>query len=129
MGWATHDHRRCPGQSGDTEHRGHILRRSRSLPVLTGALYTFVIDSTLIYLLFALLAFALVGRKASHPVRFYRILALVALFVSFLFPVQALIGLFPAPGMNLHILWTMIMMHTVTATITVSLLTRLSIEP
>ncbi len=88
----------------------------------------FVIGSTLIFLLLAFLAFVLVGRFARHTVRFYRILALVALFVSFFFPVQALTGLFPAPGMNLHIFWTMIVMHTVTASIVVGLLTTLSIE-
>jgi hypothetical protein len=59
----------------------------------------------------------------------HRILALVALFVSFLNPVMALTGLFPAPGMNLHIFWTMIVMHTVTAHLTVSLLTTLAVEP
>ncbi len=88
----------------------------------------FVIGSTLIYLLLAFLAFALAGRFARRPVRFYRILALVALFVSFLFPIQALTGLFPAPGMNLHIFWTMIVMHTVTASIAVGLLTTLALE-
>ncbi len=89
----------------------------------------FVIGSTVVFLLVALLAFALVGRFARRPVRFYRILALVALFVSFLNPVMALTGLFPAPGMNLHIFWTMIVMHTVTAILTVSLLTTLAVEP
>ena len=52
----------------------------------------FVIGSTVVYLMVALLALVLVGRFARHPVRFYRILALVALFVSFLFPVMALAG-------------------------------------
>ena len=88
----------------------------------------FVIGSTLIFLLFAFLAFVLVGRFARRPVRFYRMLALVALFISFLNPVLALVGVFPAPGMNLHIFWTMIVMHTVTALITVSLLTTLAVE-
>jgi hypothetical protein len=78
-------------------------------------------------LVLALLAFVLVGRKASQPVRFYRILALVALVVSFLNPVMALAGMFPAPGMNLHVFWTMIVMHTVTAAITVSILTTLAV--
>ena len=87
-----------------------------------------VIGSTVVFLLLALVAFVLVGRCARRPVRFYRILALVALFVSFLSPVMALAGLFPAPGMNLHIFWTMIVMHTVTAIITVSLLTTLAVE-
>ncbi len=89
----------------------------------------FVIGSTVVFLLLALVAFILVGRFARRPVRFYRVLVVVALFVSFLNPVMALAGLFPAPGMNLHIFWTMIVMHTVTALITVSLLTRLAIEP
>ena len=88
----------------------------------------FVIGSTVIFLVLALGAFIMVGRFARRPVRFYRVLALVALFVSFLNPVVALAGLFPAPGMNLHIFWTMIVMHTVTAIITVSLLTGLAID-
>lgn len=89
----------------------------------------FVIGSTVVFLVLALLAFILVGRFARRPVRIFRMLALVALFVSFLNPIMALTGLFPAPGMNLHIFWTMIVMHTVTAIIAVSLLTRLSVEP
>ena len=89
----------------------------------------FIIGSTVVFLVLALVAFILVGRFARRPVRFYRILALVALFVSFLNPVMALVGLFPASGMNLHIFWTMIVMHTMTAMITVSLLTRLAVEP
>ena len=88
----------------------------------------FVIGSTVVFLVLALAAFILVGRFARRPVWFYRMLALVALFVSFLNPVLALVGLFPAPGMNLHIFWTMIVMHTVTALITVSLLTTLAVE-
>lgn len=88
-----------------------------------------VIGSTVVFLLLALAAFILVGRFAHRPVRFYRILALVALFVSFLNPIMLLAGLYPAPGMDLSIFWTMIVMHTVTAIITVSLLTTLAVEP
>lgn len=88
----------------------------------------FVIGSTVVFLGLALVAIILVSRFARRPVRFYRVLALVALFVSFLNPAMALAGLFPAPGMNLHIFWTMIVMHTVTALITVSLLTKLAVE-
>ena len=87
----------------------------------------FVIGSTIIYLVLALLVFVLVGYKASHPIRLYRILALVALLVSFLFPIQALTGLFPAPGMSLSIFWMMIVMHIVTAIVAVSLLTTLGV--
>ncbi len=88
----------------------------------------FVIGSTVIFLGLAFVAFVLVGRFTRHPVRVYRIVALVGLVVSFLNPVLALAGLFPAPGMNLHIFWTMIVMHCITAVITVSLLTTLAVE-
>ena len=89
----------------------------------------FVIGSTVVFLLLALVAFILVGRFARRPVGFYRILTLVALFVSFLNPIMALAGLYPAPGMNLHIFWTMIVMHCASALLTVSLLTTLAVEP
>src|SRR6266700_7773799 len=75
----------------------------------------FVIGSTVVFLLLALVAFILVGRFARRPVGFYRMLTLVDLIVSFLNPIMALVGLFPAPGMNLPTFWTMIVMHTVTA--------------
>lgn len=88
----------------------------------------FVIVSTLVFLVLALLAFVLVARLTRRPVRFYRIVAVVALLVSFLNPVMLLTGLFPAAGMNLHIFWTMIVMHCVSAIITVSLLTTLAVE-
>ena len=88
----------------------------------------YVIGSTIIYLLLALIAFVLVSRFARRPIRFYRVLALVALLVSFLIPVMALGGLLPIPGMNAHIFWTMIVMHIVSAVIVVGLLTTLTRE-
>lgn len=88
----------------------------------------YVIGSTIIFLLVALLVFMLVSRFAQRPIRFYRILALIVLCVSFLSPVMALIGVFPAPGMNMHIFWTMIVMHIVSAVIVVSLLTTMTRE-
>jgi hypothetical protein len=87
-----------------------------------------VIGSTVFYLLLALLAFFLVGRFARHPVRFYRILALVALVISFVNPIMALTGLFPIAGMSVPIFWTMIVMHCVAAIVAVSLLTTLAVE-
>lgn len=87
-----------------------------------------IIGGIIVYLLLALLAFVLVSRFARQPLRFYCILALVALCVSFLTPVMALVGLLPAPGMNLHIFWTMIVMHIVSAAIVVGLLTTLTRE-
>jgi hypothetical protein len=47
---------------------------------------------------------------------------------SFLSPVMALVGLFPAPGMTLSIFWTMIVMHLVSAIIVVGLFTTLTRE-
>ncbi len=88
----------------------------------------FVIRSTIVFLVLALLAFILVGRFVRSAVRFYRMLALIVLFVLFLNPIMALVGLFHAPGMNLYIFWTMIAMHMVAALVTVSLLTTLAVE-
>ncbi|HLZ57052.1 MAG TPA: DUF6069 family protein [Ktedonosporobacter sp.] len=88
----------------------------------------FVIGSTIIFLLMAMLAFVLVSRFAQRPIRFYRILAFVTLCVSLITPVMALVGLFPAPGMSLPIFWAMIVMHIVSAVIVVSLFTTLTRE-
>jgi Family of unknown function (DUF6069) len=88
----------------------------------------YVIGSTIVFLLLALLAFVLVNRFARRPIRFYRILAFVVLCISFLSPVMALVGLFPAPGMTLSIFWTMIVMHLVSAIIVVGLFTTLTRE-
>jgi CHASE2 domain-containing sensor protein len=88
-----------------------------------------VIGSTVVFLMLALLAFVLVGRVSRHPVRIFRTVAGVALLVSFLNPLLLLAGWWlPAAGMNLHIFWTMIIMHTVSALIAVSLLTTLAVE-
>jgi Family of unknown function (DUF6069) len=87
-----------------------------------------VIGSTIVFVLVALLAFVLVNRFARRPIQFYRILALVVLCISFLGPVMALVGLFPAPGMTLSIFWTMIVMHIVSAIIVVGLFTTLTRE-
>ena len=85
----------------------------------------YVIGSTIVFVSVALLAFVLVNRFARRPNRFYRRLAFVVLCISFLSPVLALVGLFPAPGMTLSIFWTMIVMHTVSAIIVVGLFTTL----
>jgi hypothetical protein len=89
----------------------------------------YVIGGTVTYLLLAFLAFVLVARFSQHSVRDYRGLAVGALVVSFITPVLALTGLFPAEGMTLTIFWTMMVMHTVTAIITISLLTTLAVAP
>ena len=89
---------------------------------------SYIISSSIVFVLLALLAFVLVSRFARRPIQFYRILALVVLCISFLSPVMALVGLFPARGMNLPIFWTMIMMHIVSAAIVVGLFTTLTYE-
>jgi hypothetical protein len=88
----------------------------------------YVIGSTIVFVLVALLVFVLVNHFARRPIQFYRILAFVVLCISFLSPVMALVGLFPAPGMTLSIFWTMIVMHTVSAIIVVGLFTTLTRE-
>ncbi len=88
----------------------------------------YVIGSTIVFVLVALLAFVLVNRFARRPIQFYRLLAFVVLCISFLGPIMALVGLFPAPGMTLSIFWTMIVMHTVSAIIVVGLFTTLTRE-
>jgi hypothetical protein len=87
----------------------------------------FLIGSIAFFGVLATLVFALVAHFARRPVRLYRILASIALLASLLLPIMALSGQFPAPGMNLHIFWTMVVMHCVAALIMVSLLTRLAL--
>ncbi len=87
-----------------------------------------VIGGTVVFLLVSLFALVLVNRFAQRPIRFYRLLACVALCISLLSPVMALVGLFPAPGMTLSIFWTMIVMHIVSAIIVISLYTTLPRE-
>src|SRR5947199_8394361 len=66
----------------------------------------YVIGSTIVFLLVALLAFVLVNRFARRPIRFYRILAFVVVYISFLRPVIALVGLFPSLVMTLSLFLT-----------------------
>ena len=88
-----------------------------------------IIITTVVFLVLALLVFVLVGRVSSHPVRSFRIVGGIALVVSFLNPLLQLAGHWlPATGMNLPIFWTMIVMHCVSALITISLLTTLAVE-
>jgi hypothetical protein len=99
---------------------------SSSFPYLQAPV---IIITTVVFLVLALFAFVLVDRVSSHPVRNFRILGGIALVVSFLNPLLQLAGHWlPATGMNLPIFWTMIVMHCVSALITISLLTTLAVE-
>lgn len=87
-----------------------------------------IITSTIVFLLLAILVLMLVKRFSHRPIRTYRVVGLIALLVSLLSPVMVLAGLMPAPGMNISIFWTMILMHIVTAAIAIGLLTTLTRE-
>ena|SRR5579859_1968487 len=88
-----------------------------------------IVITTVVFLLLAILAFVLVGRVSNHPVWSFRIVGGIALVVSFLNPLLQLAGHWlPATGMNLPIFWTMIVMHCVSALITISGLSTLAVE-
>ncbi len=87
-----------------------------------------IIITTVVFLVLALLVLVLVGRVSNHPVRSFRILGGIALVVSFLHPLLQAGHWLPATSMNLPVFWTMIVMHCVSALITISLLTALSVE-
>src|SRR6266536_490431 len=101
VGWTADNRPCCVGESCRAFVRSQLLRR----------------------------VFELIGRVSNHPVRSFRIVGGIALVVSFLNPLLQLAGHWlPATGMNLPIFWTMIVMHCVSALITISLLTTLAVE-
>jgi hypothetical protein len=81
-----------------------------------------IVVSTVVYILLAIGAFLLVSRMSERPVRTYRILAPVCLLLSLLFPLMALTGVVPTPGMSGQIFWSMIAMHMLSAAIVITLL-------
>ena len=85
-----------------------------------------IMITTVVFLGLALLIFVLVDRVSNHPVRNFWIVGGIALVVLFPNPLLQLAGHWlPATGMNLPIFWTMIVMHCISALITISLLTTL----
>jgi len=90
-----------------------------------------VIASTIAYLLVAALVFAGVVRFAKRPLWLYRRIAVVALLLSFLAPISALLGMAAPPGSGvgaapLDTFLTMLVMHIVAYAISVPLFTRLT---
>ena len=83
-----------------------------------------VVVSTIVYLLFAILAFILVNRFSSRPQRTYRIVAAIALLLSFFPPISAGLGGIPnvEPASAATVI-TFILMHIVSATVTIWALT------
>lgn len=78
--------------------------------------------STIVYLLLAIGALIVVSRMSAQPRRTYRILATICLLLSLLFPLMALIGILPIPGMTESIFWTMVAMHILSGAIAIMFL-------
>ena len=78
--------------------------------------------STIVYLLLAIGALIVVSRVSARPRRTFRIVAAICLLVSLLFPLMALTGIFPTPGMTVTIFWSMIAMHILSAAIAIAFL-------
>ncbi len=78
-----------------------------------------VIISSVVGALGATVAFAIVVRFARHPIRLFRMIAVVVLLLSFLNPILAL------PGASLQTILTLESMHVVVAAVSVGLLTTL----
>lgn len=81
---------------------------------------------TVVGLLGAILAFAIIGRVSKRPVRTFQIVSVVVLILSFLPD----IGLFAtgAPGATLPAVVVLMLMHVVAAAIVVWVLTRFAVE-
>ena len=88
-----------------------------------------VAGSTVLFLVLAVGAFALVGRFSRQPITLYRRIAVVALILSLFNPLAVGLGLFPVTGtVTVGIVVTMLVMHVVAAAIAVGLLTTLGRE-
>ena len=70
----------------------------------------------------ATIVFAILAKFSSHPIAWYRRIAIGALFFSFI-PDAGLLGPNPLPGTSLHSVGALVIMHIVTAAIVISLLT------
>jgi hypothetical protein len=81
---------------------------------------------TIVGVLGAVIAFAAVGRFAKNPVRTFRIVAGVALLLSFLPDLGLLAGM---PGATPVGVLALMAMHVVAAVIAVGVLTGLAVEP
>ncbi len=87
-----------------------------------------VITSTAVYLTFAVIAYAVVGRFARRPIWLFRRIAVVALLLSFIMPISAGAGMIVDAQADVATVLTLIIMHIVAAGISVSLLTTLARE-
>ena len=85
-----------------------------------------VVFFTVIGVLGAVIAFAIVGRRSRTPVRTYQIVAGVVLLLSFLPDIGLLLA--GAPGATLPGVLVLMLMHVVAAVVAVGILTRLAVQ-
>lgn len=85
-----------------------------------------IVVSTTIYLVVAAIVFALIGRFSKRPIRLFRVVAIVALVLSFAMPLSAMQFSPPADMTTVAIL---LVMHVVAAIITIVLFTTLARAP
>ena len=82
---------------------------------------------TIMGVLGAVVVFAIVGRASRHPIRLFRMIALIVLVLSFI-PDIALLATGAMPGTSLVAVGTLAVMHVVAWAITVWMLTTLARE-
>jgi MFS family permease len=85
-----------------------------------------IVVSTAIYLIVAAIVYAVIGRFARRPIRVFRVVAIVALVLSFAMPLSAMQLTPPADTTTVAIL---LVMYIVAAIITVGLFTTLARAP
>jgi hypothetical protein len=84
-----------------------------------------IVVSTAIYLTIAAIIYAVIGRLSQRPIRVFRVVALIALLLSFATPLLATQFTPPADAITVVVL---LVMHVVAATITISMFTTLGRE-
>lgn len=85
-----------------------------------------IVVSTTVYLIFAAIVFAVIGRFAKRPIRVFRIVSVVALLLSFAGPISAAFTFPPPDTPDTITVLTLLVMHVVGAIITVGLFTTLA---
>jgi hypothetical protein len=74
----------------------------------------------------AAIVYALIGRFSKHPIRVFRVVALIALLLSFAMPLSAMQFTPPADVTTIVVL---LVMHVVAAMITIGMFTTLARTP
>ncbi|HYP40547.1 MAG TPA: DUF6069 family protein [Chloroflexia bacterium] len=87
-----------------------------------------IIGSTMIQVLLGVIVFAVIARFSRRPIWLFRVVAVVALLLSFSSPLMAAAGLTPIPGLSINAstVVSMMVMHVVAAVISVGILTTLA---